>query len=96
MKMTAVYRKKDEIAGRRIAGESFLIPVCGRPVDLENIFILNPMADFIWQRLDGERTMAEILAAIVDDFAVEPEQARADLAELIGQLKEKGLIEEGA
>jgi hypothetical protein len=93
MKMTAVYRKKDEIAGRSIAGESFLIPVCGRPVDLENIFVLNPMADYIWQRLDGERTVAEVLAAIVDDFSVEPEQAQADLTDLIGQLLGNGLIE---
>jgi hypothetical protein len=96
MKTTAVYRKKDEIAGRSIAGESFLIPVCGRPVDLENIFVLNPMADFIWQRLDGEQTVAEILAAIVENFTVGPEQARADLADLIGQLRSNGLIEERA
>ena len=96
MNLNGKFRRREGVVGRDIAGESFLIPVCGTPVDMENIYVLNPLADFIWQRLDGERTMAEILAAIVDDFAVEPEQARADLAELIGQLKEKGLIEEGA
>jgi hypothetical protein len=96
MNMTARYRKKDKIAGRNIAGESFLIPVCGKPADMENIFILNPMADFIWQRLDGEQTLAAILAAIVEGFAVDREQALADMTDLIGQLLGNALIEEVA
>jgi hypothetical protein len=96
MNMTARYRKKDRIAGRNIAGESFLIPVCGKPADMENIFILNPMADFIWQRLDGEQTLAAILAAIVKGFAVDREQALADMTDLIGQLLGNALIEEVA
>lgn len=96
MNMAAKYRKKDKIAGRSIAGESFLIPVCGQPADLENIFILNPMADFIWQRLDGEHTPEAILEAIVENFDVECERARADMAELIGQLLEHDLIGEVA
>jgi hypothetical protein len=96
MKLTAKYRKKDKIAGRNIAGESFLIPVCGKPADMENIFILNPMADFIWQRLDGEQTLAAILAAIVEGFAVDREQALADMTDLIGQLLGNALIEEVA
>lgn len=90
------YRRKDRIAGRHIAGESFLIPVCGSPVDMENIFVLNPLADFIWKRLDGEQTLDEILEAITEDFAVTSERARSDMAELIGQLLEHGLIEETA
>jgi hypothetical protein len=96
MNMAVRYRKKDKIAGRSIAGESFLIPVCGTPAEMEKIFVMNPMADFIWQRLDGRQTLEAIMAAILEDFAVEPEQARADMADLIGQLLENGLIEEAA
>jgi methyltransferase-like protein len=96
MNMTVRYRKKNEIASRNIAGESFLIPVCGTPAEMEKIFVMNPMADFIWQRLDGRQTLEAIMAAILEDFAVEPEQATADMADLIGQLLENGLIEEAA
>ena len=48
---TAKFRRKESVAGRRIAGESFLIPVCGTPVDLNNIFVMNPLAEFIFQCL---------------------------------------------
>jgi len=96
MKLTAKYRKKDKIAGRHIAGESFLIPVCGRPVDMDSIFILNPLADFIWQRLDGDHTVDAILADVIENFDVEYEQARMDAGDFLGELLKKELVEEVA
>ena len=42
MNLAVKYRRKEKVTEREIAGESFLIPVCGKPVDMENIFILNP------------------------------------------------------
>ena len=96
MNLVQKFRKKETIASRTIAAESFLVPVCGKPADMENIFVLNPLADFIWQRLDGRQTLAAILAAIVDNFAVESKQARIDMTDFIRQMLENALIEEVA
>lgn len=84
----------EEIAGRRIAGESFLIPVCDSPVNLDNIFVLNPLADFIWQRLDGECALEAIIAEIVDAFDVTAGRAGADAVEFVETLLQNGLAEE--
>ena len=96
MNMATTYRKKDKIAGRSIAGESFLIPVCGQPAGMENIFVLNPLADFIWQRLDGERSLEAIVAEIIENYDVEGEQASVDAVDFIGRLLKNDLIEEVA
>jgi hypothetical protein len=96
MKLTARYRKKSDIANRSIAGESFLIPVCGRPVDMENIFVLNPLAAFIWERLDGEYTLEMVITDIIAAFKGEREQASVDANEFIGQLLANELVEEVA
>jgi len=96
MNLAAKFRRKESIAGRRIAGESFLIPVCGTPLDMENIFVLNPLADFIWERLDGERTLEAIVAEIVAEFDVTAGQVGADARDFVGQLIKKGLVEEVA
>lgn len=93
MNLERKFRKKETIASRRIADESFLVPVCGQPSDMEKIFILNSLAAFIWQRLDGEHTIDELLTEIVEQFAVEREQARLDTVEFIGQLQEQNLLE---
>jgi len=94
MNMASRFTRKERVAGRQIAGESFLVPVCGQPGDMENIFVLNSMADFIWQRLDGEHALQEIHDEIMENFEVADEQARADAADLIGRLLAHGLIEE--
>jgi len=96
MNRAGKYRRKERIVEREIAGESFLIPVCGTPVDMENIFVLNPLADFIWQRLDGKRTLEAVVAEIVGEFDVTAGQASGDVDEFVGQLLERGLVEEVA
>jgi methyltransferase-like protein len=94
MNLEHKFQKKKSIATRVIADESFLVPVCGQPIDMQNIFILNFLAAFIWEYLDGEHTIDELLTAIVEHFAVEREQARLDAVEFIGQLLERNLLEE--
>jgi len=96
MNLAARFRRKEEIVGRRIADESFLIPVCGKPVDMNNIFVLNPLADFIWQLLDGERTLEVIISEIVQEFDVTAVQAGADASDFVGQLLQNSLIQETA
>jgi hypothetical protein len=93
MNLERRFRKKENIASRSIADESFLVPVCGQPSDMQKIFILNSLAAFIWQQLDGERSIAELLNAIVEQFAVDREQARLDTVEFIGKLLEQNLLE---
>jgi hypothetical protein len=93
MNLSVRYRRKESIVRREIAGESFLIPICGAPVDMKNIFVLNPLADFIWQRLDGRCALKKVVEEIAGEFDVTVRQAGADAASFIGQLLEKGLVE---
>jgi hypothetical protein len=93
MNLESKFRKKESIASRMIAGETFLVPVCGQPVDLQKIFILNSLAEFIWQDLDGVHSLDELITSVVEQFAVDREQARLDAFEFIGRLLELNLLE---
>jgi methyltransferase-like protein len=63
---------------------------------MDNIFVLNPLAAFIWEKLDGKHTLETIVADIVENFEVTREQAHADAADFVGQLLQNDLVEEGA
>ncbi len=93
---TGKFRRREQVVRREIAGEFFLIPLCGTPVDMDNVFVLNPLADFIWQRLDGELTQEEIVVEIVEEFDVAAGQAGADAADFIQRLLQNNLAEERA
>jgi len=89
-----VFRKREEVVSREIAGETILVPIRGKLVDMQRIFSLNPVAAHIWQQLDGERSLAKIRDDVLDTFDVEKSQADADIQEFVGELIEAELIVE--
>jgi hypothetical protein len=96
MNLNTIFRKKEEIVTRQIAGETLLIPIRSQLADMQNIFALNPTAEYIWQQLDGKQNLEIIHRGITDNFQVETRQAHSDLEEFISQLLEAGIIEEKA
>lgn len=94
MNFQSVFRKKEEIVTRQIAGETLLIPICGRLADMQNLFALNTVAEYVWNLLDGERNLQEIHKGILAHFEIEQDQAAFDLHEFVSQLMEAGIVEE--
>ncbi len=88
------YIRNRDVVFRKIAGELFLVPIRGKLADMERIFALTPVAEFIWEMLDGQRSLDEVRAAVVDNFDVDTEQAGSDIMEFIGELLEAGLVVE--
>jgi len=89
-----VFIRNSDVISRKIAGELFLVPVKGKMADMENIFALTAVAEYIWDRLDGRKSLNEILNNVVDRFDVEHEQVESDIQEFIMELMGAGLITE--
>ena len=87
-----VFKKNEEVVTRQIAGEAILVPIRGKLADIQKIFALNPVAEYIWQQLDRDRNLGEIRDGILANFQVEQEEAEADLQEFIIELLEADLI----
>lgn len=75
---------------REIAGEYIAVPVdssCGA-----HIVVLNPVSKFLWDELKTEKTFDELLAAMLENYTVSPQEAEQDLKEFLMQLIENGLL----
>src|SRR5947209_2245535 len=84
--------KSDEVITRNIAGETLIVPVRGRVGDLDSIYTLNDVASTVWQLIDGQRTIGEIVRIICDEYDVSQDAATKDVMELTASLEEAGLI----
>ena len=91
-----VFRKHERVVTRQIAGETLLVPVRGKLVDMQKIFSLDPVAAFVWEHLDGSRTLADVRDAVLDAFDVEQERAEADIQEFVAELVAAELIQEAS
>ena len=87
------YRKDPSLVARNIAGEVILVPIRQNAGDLESVYTLNETASFVWERLDGQRTLGEIKRELLDAFEVDEPDAERDLIELLEQLTGIGVVE---
>jgi len=90
-----IYHHDPSIVARNIAGEVILVPIRNNVGDLDSIYTLNETAAFVWERLDGVHTLAEVVAALVAEYEVEPAQAEQDVLALIAQLESVKAIAQG-
>jgi coenzyme PQQ biosynthesis protein PqqD len=58
----------------------------------EAALVLNPSAAVALELVDGNRTLREIVEAVVEAFEVEPEEARKDIGGLFDRLADRGFV----
>lgn len=76
----------DEVLFRELDGEAVLL-------NLETgiYFGLNPVGTRIWQLIGNQRPLADVLAILQREYAVEPDALERDLLALCGELCGAGL-----
>lgn len=83
---------KKELIKREIAGDTILVPVGKSVYDAKGLFVLNELGAFIWDLLPGAADEETICQAVLDAYEVSPEEARQDIAEFLGRLRELDII----
>lgn len=85
-------RRSQDVATRRILDETLLVPVRGQVALNMELFALNEVATFVWSRLDGETSPAQLVDALVAEYAVDRAVAEDDLAALLAEFRALGLL----
>jgi hypothetical protein len=82
------YKRNDHFVYRKIEDETILVPIKDNVGDMACIYNLNEVGAFIWENLDGEKTLQDIKDRISEAFEVSGHEAEMDLYQFIDQLKE--------
>ncbi|MGA1794650.1 MAG: PqqD family protein [bacterium] len=82
------YTRHEHFVFRRIQDEMLLVPIKDNVGDMGCIYNLNDVGAFIWEHMDGETKLGDILKMMVEEFDVSSERAEEDLREFIRQLEE--------
>ena len=90
--LTQVFKLNGETVSRKIAGEAFLIPIRGKLADMQCLFSLNPVAEYVWKQLDGQNSLKEIRNLVMEVFDVNEQEADSDIREFIEDLLKANLI----
>ena len=82
-----IWKVDSSVRFRRLLDEAVLIHQ-----EKAAALVLNDTAISFIEACNGKRTVAEIIAGMVDDFEVSAEQLAADLSPFIEQLADEGII----
>lgn len=87
-----LYTKDPSVVFRKIAEEFILVPIKKRADEVDSIYTMNEVGSRIWELIDGEKNLSEIIDIILNEFEVSPEVAEKDIIEFINQLEQIGAI----
>ncbi len=78
---------------RKIGSKYMAVPVGERTREVHGMIALNETGAFIWQLLEEERTEAEIVGKILDEYEVDRETAEGAVSRFRKKLAEEGALE---
>ena len=79
--------KAPTTASRVIEGEAVILSM-----ETKILRGLNPVGSRIWELIDGQRSVEEIVGVIVKEFDVEPARADEDVRGFVQEVLDKGLV----
>lgn len=77
---------------REIAGEYILIPTGALALKFTGVFAVSELGVAIWKLLTQEKTEAQIVQELLNEYDVEKETLEADVKEFLDSLREKELL----
>jgi hypothetical protein len=93
--MESVFVPSDDVVAREIEGELIIVPLVAGIGDLEDeLFTLNETGRAIWDRLDGDRSLREVVADLAAAYDAASAEIERDVLGLVEELVRRRMLVE--
>ena len=91
-----VFERSPDMVARTVEGEEILVPIVRSAEEVDSIYTLNEVGKFIWERLDGTRSVREILDAVGEEYEGDVDYISRTVLEFVNDLVEiKAVVARG-
>lgn len=90
--LTKCFARTNEVVTRQIAGEIVVVPVRAGAADLDFVYSSNETGARIWQSMDGQRNLQQIIQILCTEYDVSQQEAAEGVANFVAALEEAGLV----
>lgn len=80
-------RPRERVLVQSAAGTLVLLDLDGG-----EYYALDDVSARVWELCDGERDVEGVVAAVIAEYEAPPERIRADVLELVDELRAEGLL----
>ena len=86
-------KRKDDLLLQNVGGQDLLVPLGSKVLDMNGMVVLNPTGRYIWELLAEDRSLEDLVTAVVARFKVGADRAGADVRTFVDVLSRKGWID---
>ncbi len=84
---------KEGFIKSNLGDECVVVPVGAQTVDFRGLITLNETGEFIWEILQNESEISDIVSALTKEYDIDEATAKTDAEEFVKILEEKGFLE---
>jgi hypothetical protein len=89
----ATYVPSEDVVAREIEGELIIVPLTAGIGDTDDeLFTLNETGRAIWDRLDGQRSLRDVIGELSAEFEAAEGEIEADVLGLVEELARRKMI----
>ncbi len=93
VKLDNVYAVSEDVVAREIEGEIIIVPLVAGIADEEDeLFTLNATGKAIWDKLDGQRRLRDIIIELSTEYQAPPGEIEADVLGLVTELVRRSML----
>ncbi|MGA9189823.1 MAG: PqqD family protein [Methanosarcina sp.] len=93
--LDSAYILSEDVVARTIEGELIIVPLTFGIGDMEEeIYTLNETGRAIWEKLDGQKSLREMIEALKTEFEATPEEIEGDVLGLMRELLKRRMVVE--
>ncbi|MDD3876995.1 MAG: PqqD family protein [Bacteroidales bacterium] len=86
--MEHINQIKSKVVCRKIDEEMVLVPLVNDVADMNVIYTLNEVAAFIWEQIDGVKSIEDITKLVLQNFDTDAQTAEKDVSDFIRDLNQ--------
>jgi methyltransferase-like protein len=75
------------IVTRKTGNEYVLVPVANNIADMNSVYTLNETGAFIWEQIDGRKSVNDIIAALLCEYETDERTATDDVLSFLEEMK---------
>jgi len=91
-RLKSVPSRSPSIVTRKTGNEYVLVPVTNNIADMNSVYTLNETGAFIWDLIDGEKSVKDLIEAMISQYNIDRDTATADVFSFVDNMSKYLII----
>jgi hypothetical protein len=90
--LKSILSHSSSVVTRKTGNEYVLVPITNNIADMNSVYTLNETGAFIWEQIDGKRSVEEIIIALTTEYDIDNKNAETDVYSFIENMSKYLII----